>query len=292
MNLAESVRNCVLSSLPYDKTDPGSAGALKAMRPRELLVLWLNWRGRLIPPVPRQVMASPVFDHNPIVRQRSAIISQVIDDIERGRALLKYLSRNATMGFTLTKSFKKELKKVRHLDLLLNDWGIHHLHISTNVEADGFVERDDPVILAIFTSERAYLIDVMRVVLDTWPDDGLVRELTSFLGTGQTFTNEERLKQRSAGLSAFVQIDGRIYWPGTAISTAGFSINAVVRSGRIMRALKSFEEQVESDPTGIVELMRQHGGNPPDQPDFEFRFFQDGFGVVETTSGFAIGLRA
>lgn len=138
-----------------------------------------------------------------------------------------------------------------------------------------------------WTEER-----LLRVVVDTWPDDGLVLQLKGILGSGQPFSKEERVKLRSAGLSAFVQIDGRVYWPGTGITRAGISTKTTVRSGRILRALKHFEEQVHTDPTRFVELMRQHGGNPPDKPDFEFSFFQDGFGVVETTSGFAIGLRA
>jgi hypothetical protein len=93
----------------------------------------------------------------------------------------------------------------------LNDWGIHHLHVSTAVEADGFVERDGPprpLLFAIFKQQRAYLIDVMghedfaddrliRIIFDTWPNDGLVSEVKGILGGVKSYTKEERTKQRS-----------------------------------------------------------------------------------------------
>jgi hypothetical protein len=57
-----------------------------------------------------------------------------------------------------------------------------------------------------------------------------------------------------------------------------------------MRTLALFEEQILADRTPIIETIRRYGGHPTDVPEFEFSFFQDGFGVIETTSGVAIGL--
>jgi hypothetical protein len=78
--------------------------------------------------------------------------------------------------------------------------------------------------------------------------------------------------------------------PAGGISAAGTSDEASINSGRIMRTLALFEEQIRADPTPIIEAIRHHGGRPTDAPKFEFSFFQDGFGVIETTSGVAIGL--
>ena len=128
MNLMESVRGWVLKNLPHDGADQKVVAALKAKSPRELLVLYLNWRERLIPPAPRRVLRSSVFDTNPIVHECSAAIAQIGDDIKQGRDLTRYLSRRVTIGFELPRAQStKNLYKRRHLDLLLNDWGIHHL---------------------------------------------------------------------------------------------------------------------------------------------------------------------
>jgi len=225
VNLMESVRRGVLKNLPHDGTYQKVVAALKAKSPRELVVLYLNWRERLIPPAPRRVLRSSVFDTNPIVHERSATIAQIVDDIEQGRDLTRYLSRRVTIGFELPRAQSpKNLYKRRHLDLLLNDWGIHHLHISTATEADGFVKREGPLIFAIFKPARAYLIDagahrdftreqLIRIIIETWPDDGLAFELKGILGGGRSYTDEERAGLRAAGLSApFVPINGRIFW--------------------------------------------------------------------------------
>jgi hypothetical protein len=71
---------------------------------------------------------------NPTLTHQSETIAQIIDDIEQGRDLTKYLSRRVAIGFDLPSAKgKKNLAKQRHLDLLLNDWGIHHLHVSTTL---------------------------------------------------------------------------------------------------------------------------------------------------------------
>lgn len=302
MTLVESVRPWVIANLPHDRSDAAIDAALNAKSPMELLVLYLNWRERLIPAVPRQVSRSPEFESNPVASKRSTTIAQIIDDIKQGRDLTRYLSRRVKVGFDLPWArATKNLNRSHHLDLLLNDWGIHHLHISTTAEADGFVERDGPVILAIFRPKCAYLIDVgnhgdwaqerlIRVVVATWPDDELALEIKWILGGGRSYTNDERAKRRAAGISTFVQIDNRVFAPAVGISTAGTSVKVLVRAGRIMRAVGNFQKQMQSDLASIVELIRQHGCYPADTPEFEFGLSQQGFAIIERTSGVAIGL--
>lgn len=248
-------------------------------------------------------MRSPVFDINPIVHERSAAVAQIVADIEHGRNLTRYLSRRVEIGFDLPRARStKNLYKRGHLDLLLDDWGIHHLHVSTTTDPDGFVERADPIIFAIFKPERAYFIDagthrdfargqLIRIIIETWPDDGLAFELKGILGGARSYTDEERTKLRAAGLSVLsVQINSRCFAPAGGFSTAGISDKASINSERIMRTLTLFEEQIRADPTPIIETMRHYGGHPTDAPEFEFSFFQEGFGVIETRSGVAIGL--
>ena len=97
---------------------------------------------------------------------------------------------------------------------------------------DGFVKRTGPLIFAIFKPGRAYLIDagahrdfereqLIRIIIETWPDDGLAFELKGILGGARAYTDEERAGLRAAGLSSFVQIDGRIFATAGGISSAG-----------------------------------------------------------------------
>jgi hypothetical protein len=158
----------------------------------------------------------------------------------------------------------------KDLDLLLNDWGIHDLHISSNIEADGFVRRGGPVIFAIFKSDRAYFIDIMqhrdwarehiiRVILENWPNDGLVNEIKGVVGLSRSYSDDERAKIRAAGISTFVEIDGHVYMPALGITTAGTSTVVSMRAMRILRALKDFDQQMKGTPTKIIDIIREHG---------------------------------
>jgi hypothetical protein len=302
MDLAQTVRKCVLKLLPHDRSDPRVVMALRAKRPGELIVLFLNWRERLVFPTPRQVLISRAFEQNPILYRKSVAVSQLITDIEHGRDLTKYLSRNVKIGFELPrKQGSKALRRLRYLDLLLNDWGIYHLHASTVIESDGFVERNKELIFAIFRPERAYLIDILshedfteerliQIVVDTWPNDHLVNEIKGVTGSRRRYTKEDRSKLRDVGITTFVEIGDRVFLPAAGISSAGTSTKASILSNRMLRALRRFEEEVKSNPGRIVEWIRCHGGNPPEVPHFEFTFLPDGFGVRETASRFAIRL--
>ena len=194
MGLIESVAEWVLRVLPYDHSDPAVIAALKAKHPAELLVLYYNWRARLIPAHPRHVTRSDALEQNPIVARRSDVVAAIVRDIEQGNDLTKYLSRRVQIGFEFAKNpAKKKLNKLPHLDPLLNDWRIHHLHLTTTVEPDGFVERDDPLLFAMFTPSKAYLLDIgthdsfaddqlVKIAVKNWPSDQLFFELKGVLG--------------------------------------------------------------------------------------------------------------
>jgi hypothetical protein len=238
--------------------------------------LYFNWRNRLVPVQPRQVLRSTEFDQNPIVVDRATVIAEIIRDIERGSELTKYLSRRVLTGFELPRDpNKKPLRRLRHLDLLLNEWGVYHFHLSTNVEPDGFVERDDPLLFAMFRGDKAYLLDIgthetfedgrlAQIAISNWPDDQLFLEIKGIIGLQRLnpYTSDERKTLRSAGITSFIQVGDRVFSPAGGISTAGTSSQASILSNRIMRALKKFEEHALADPSSIVAFIRHYGGKP------------------------------
>jgi hypothetical protein len=182
MSLFDTIRDCILPNLPYDRSDPAVGAALASKHPAEILCLYLNWRNRLIPAQPRRAARSIAFRQNPVVAERSEAISKIVADIEQGEDLTKYLSRRVATGFALPpQPAVKRPSRIQHLDLLLNEWGIHHLHISTAIEAHGFVRRHNPLLFAMFEPETAYLLDIgthssfvdqrlAEIAVENWPD--------------------------------------------------------------------------------------------------------------------------
>ena len=163
------------------------------------------------------------------------------------------------------------------------------------------MKRDGPIIFAIFKSDRAYLIDVMdhgywarerviRLIIETWPTEGLVSELKGVIGPARYQTDEERGQSRAAGITTMVQVDDRVFMPGTGITTAGTSGAMTIGAARVLRKLKHFEEKIGANPEEIVNIIRGRGGQIDGKPTFVFSVFDNGFGVIETNSGVAIVL--
>jgi hypothetical protein len=183
----------------------------------------------------------------------------------------------------------------------LNDWGIHHLHISSIIDADGFVKRGDPIIFAIFRRDAAYLIDMMRhgdwakeaivrVIVETWPHADLMHELKGIVGSSGGPTEAERRDRRAHGIPIAVEVDGRVFVPATTLSLAGSSAKASITAGRMMAALHDFEQQFEVDRRWFDAQLRAAGLPSVAAPEFEFQIFDEGFGVVERNSRVAVRL--
>jgi hypothetical protein len=304
MALADTVTEWVLGALPYDRSDPDVLTTLRSKHPSALLALYYNWCNRMISAHPRKVMRSEAFNQNPALVERSKAIGRIIVEIDQGTDLTKYLSRRVRVGFELPKnSTKKKLAKLQYLDLLLNEWRIHHLHLASTVGADGFVKRDGPLLFAMFLPDKAYLLDIgnhdsfaderlVHIAIETWPEEQLFLEIKGILGLrgGNAYSVDDRRQLRGAGIASFIQIGDRVFMPPGGISSAGTSIQATLWSNHIIRTLKKFEEQVREDPSRIIAFVREHGGNPHESPEFKFAIFDNGFGVIEAQSGVPINL--
>src|SRR6185295_1697726 len=74
-------------------------------------------------------------------------------------ALLGKMSTGEDLNPHLSRSV---LRDANYDDALLNDWGMHHFHLGTRFEADGFVERTDDVVFAIVHWDRVYVAGIGR----------------------------------------------------------------------------------------------------------------------------------
>jgi hypothetical protein len=294
MDLTKSARRWVLRVLPYDRSDANLLAYLNSLDARALLILYRNWMRRLIKPQPRSVRKSNAFQQNPIVAERSGALSTIVRDIEIGKDLTKYLSRDVKVG---TQTPGKHRGRRRDLDLMLNDWGIHHLHISTQLEEDGFVERGGPLLFAVFKPSTAYVIDVMQhrnwtrdhvlhVIAKEWPNEGLVYEIKSqvlpVMGVAHNYTDRERATLRKKHINAGFEVGGKVFMPAGGLSSAGTAIEAVVAVDKLLADLTVFENAVTMNPEQLKVFFESQGIEFPDEPNLEFAVTEEGYGVTET----------
>lgn len=244
--LERLVRRHILAALPDDGRPELAAASLS-----DLLIAYRSWRNRFVRPVPREVHRSPELANH----VNAALHCQAIDAIEQ----------KLTAGQDVTPHLSRAVHRLGR-DPLLADWGIHHLHLSTTLDPDGFAERTGDVLLVACTQTAAYLLDVrtherdgdnwaaesiFAILVRNWPRSGLVQPLKSVTGLAQHYTDAERRTLRQAGVANLLEIDGRVYVPGRfGQTTAGTPIEATRATNAFMWELRDWRE---SDPYERLE---------------------------------------
>jgi hypothetical protein len=302
-NFEEDIRQHVLHEL---RREPAADPPLNAMDAHELLIVYRNWLNRLVSIHPRMVHLSKAMIANPLTTDGKYApgLAAITSKIQRGTDVTPHLSRGIKYGYDpATVSSGAALQRRRDLDLLLNDWGVHHLHLSTDLESDGFVKRDGPVLFAAFRSDDVYFIDIMQhgdwtrehvleVIVDEWPGAGLVQEVPEAAGVGYTPTEDDLKKLRKSGISTLIQIHGKSYRPVAGLTTAGVSLVTMQTVLPVFESIKWFERKLIDDPNFVAQAMSGEGVAVPADPELHFAFFQEGgYGVIERKSGFRFRLK-
>lgn len=297
----QDIREHILAHLPRE---PEHTAELEGKSVRDLLDIYANWQQRLVFPRPRCVHRSKTLTANPLAshRDHQPGLEALITKIEKGDVITPHLSRGIVHGYRPAEAnAPKALLKRRDLDLLLNDWCIHHLHITTKLDPDGFVERKStkppkPLLFAAFQRDHAYLIDLMHhgdwehehlveVVAREWPDAGLVMELKSIL-PGEPFARDARRNLRNVGMPTHLNVDGRTIAGRGCLTMAGTSAMAQHGVRRLAWRLSDFLHRVAEKPDHVADILQQRGQPVPEKLDLHFEFFgTGGYGIVDTQAG-------
>jgi len=257
--LERKIRRHVLGAMPKE------AIFLAGLGLGQLLIEYRVWRGQFIPPQRRAVFESKELRESDKRRENQAVIERLAVKLEAGESI------NAFLSSSVQRIPRPRKGQVVPRDQLLAEWGIHHLHLSNQVDGDGFVKRSEDVLFAIFKDDAAYLIgiyghpktdnwarqEIFATLVRNWPDRGLVAELKSVIGLSQQYDDDDRAKLRKAGLSGPVEVDGKVYSPLASLgqTTAGTPIKATMGMQRLMWALREWERDFSGK-------LRSVGANP------------------------------
>jgi hypothetical protein len=300
-NFDADLRHIILTTMPCEAVD---RPALEALDTSHLAFHYWNWRSRFIPVQKYSVHRSDSLLEYALGTEviYGAALQHIVDSLEFGVDITPHLSRKVKVGFVDQKGTQKNLGKRRDLDLLLNDWGIHHLHLSTNLETDGFVARKkpSPLLFAAFKGTDAYLIDIfdhdgawanvdiIRIIARNWPQSGLILELNGI--DAQPWSETERLDLRRAGLNTTVEVDGKAYLARGGLTLSGMSVYAVQAIIQLRRHWDWFDKQLPNPEQWVRGMMLKANVKPPCELDLHFRLLPNGYGILENNTMFLIKL--
>jgi hypothetical protein len=246
--LEREIREHVFHEMPSDPS-----GELRQMQLADLLIVFGTWRSRLIPARPRTVHVSEELN-GAVPQEHQAAFDAIIKKIRGGDDLTSHLSAQVSTAYVPTAEARKIKKhRLRDRDLLIADWGIHHLHLGTALRSDGFTERTRDLLFAFFANNDAYLINIYRhgdwalkaiaeICVSNWPHAGIFTLLPGLTGLSQQYKEEDRLPLRNAGVAQLLEIGGNVY-RSRMQTTAGTPLKATLRANDVHWKLQDLRDQ-------------------------------------------------
>jgi hypothetical protein len=216
----------------------------------------------------------------PDQRPRTVILSDTFscpDSLQAGWNRLKGMIET---GQDITANLSKLITQLINKDSMLNDWGVHHFHLGSDLKGE-FVERTGPLLFALIRNEIFYAIgvyehgswadpDIIEVIHRNWPE-----AVSQFRIHGASlttnFTEQDRITLRQKNVNGFTTTnDGTIYAPiGGGTVCAGHNINAVLGTIKQRSFLKSLESQLQARLKDLTKEFTKHGYSG--EPEIEAR---------------------
>jgi hypothetical protein len=243
------------------------------------MTVLFEYRRRQVAPLRRVVRESTRMGSNP----QRLTFSSAIEEIKR----------LSNAGLDLSPYQSRRMEQAQFNDRLLNDWGIHHFHLGTSTDPDGYITRTGPLLFALVTADTLYLLDIMHhgsfvdvdlieIIHGDWPE---VIDSWRYRAPepAPALTPEQRKNIRKNGVNVRVQVsDGTTYLPpggGQMVSGASTAASVCALTVRVQAAkLQHQMEQAlrQNAATCIAAL-----GCEPHQLDIHLIFEHGIYYIVE-----------
>ncbi|SEF25619.1 hypothetical protein ABL840_01720 [Variovorax sp. NFACC27] len=149
------LRLAICKQIPKFPNNRESLAALEAKSLGAVLIDYINWGNRFVPPRPRRVTIEPTLTADSRWKRLSGDVKALLKKARDGADLGPYLSlRVARHGFTLkSREISQSADRWEDKDFFLNVMGYHHFHLGPSIEAAGHAARTDEVLFAQVTRD-------------------------------------------------------------------------------------------------------------------------------------------
>jgi hypothetical protein len=213
-----------------------------------------------------------VYSRRVPVQKWNIHISDKLSNSNKIVELASKLSRGDDVN-TLLSNRVLELNQSKFADLLLAEWGIHHLHFQEN--------SSDELLFIYFSDSDAYLIDILQhekadgsvvtwtntdliqVMHDNWPN--VLRPYIFKTNSNSPIltTDQRRTLRKKAATTTVIVNDGTEYLPmGGGYSSSKHPIHAITQSDFLYLTVKQLQTVVEDNYPAIKQALSTYTSSP------------------------------
>lgn len=163
-------------------------------------------------------------------------------------------------------------------DLMLYDWGIYHLHISDNLDtkkSDGFMERSDLLLYALFNNDKVYFIktinhkgennmwtkkECLEIINDNWPHLLEPYVMKGVAEEQQYISDDERSALRKNHVNTFVTLNNGVVImpPNMGFMCDGTPIKAVYDADNLKKQLNEVQSNIMNDISNFRKQIKSN----------------------------------
>ena len=221
---------------------------------------------RNVEPHPRRILKADDFDPS----GHGCGIARLESAIQNGEPLAPYMS--------------KTIADIDAQDSLLDNWGIYHFHLGTDLEDNGkFVRRTRDILLCRIDDTCVYFIKVLphghdasapwykkeliEIIHKNWPESIRHALADGVTGLSPRLNDQQvaELRRKSNLVLLLVVADGTVYMPPGVgktlglVATDGSNVNDTRFADEVYRLTKQVEQRIVEDYPRIYASARQLG---------------------------------
>jgi hypothetical protein len=251
----------LIKELPFFPNDRGTLSELESQGLNGVLLHYLHWKARIVPPRQRKVQIAPEVTSDRRWPKLKAGINALLQKVRNGEDIYPYHSQRAhRYGYTPAQRVRNgEVDSWDDKDHLLNTKGFYHFHLNMSIQSSGLSERTDDVLFAFVSRDAFHAVGIF---------DHSVFEPAA--KGGRMTAERERMWKLHEKHTTLGMAPGTVYM-SCPIMTSGHPLYVVQMCDYYARIISETDKRL--DERGFVNDMYAQGGlSVPSKYNFEWRF--------------------
>lgn len=187
-------------------------------------------------------------------------------------------------GRDVTQFLSKSVNDLDSKDKLLWDFGMHHFHLSSQLEKSGFVKRSDYLLFAIVGNTDAYFVDIrphydpeqllwvrqelLKIVHSNWPE--LIKPCVLKWALGDELTDKQKDELRKKNINHIPQIGDHAIAPlGGGMIMDGSSALCRIWGDKLLHEIKRHQSYFDKQPVELRFELEAKGIKTSDLMEFK-----------------------